>query len=104
MTATTADRASARAENRGGVSSNRRDRSCDRGTPARTSAASLLGFLRAQFIERPRILRLDGLGCAGDDDDRAVGLDLVAGDRDRGLARLLGHALKRGLARLGRLG
>src|SRR5262249_2075848 len=35
-----------------------------RPTPARTSAASLLGFFGAEFIERPRIVRLDRLGLA----------------------------------------
>src|SRR5262249_8719787 len=34
----------------------------DRPAPARTSAISLFGFLRAEFIERPRILRRGGLG------------------------------------------
>jgi hypothetical protein len=44
------------------------------------------------------------LGLAGGDHDRAIGLDLVAGDRDCGLARLLGDADERRLARLARLG
>src|SRR5262249_56742522 len=35
-----------------------------RPTPARTSAISLLGFLRAEFIERPRIFRRGRLGLA----------------------------------------
>src|SRR5262249_59212568 len=35
-----------------------------RPTPARTLAFSLLGFLRAEFIERPRIVRRGGLGLA----------------------------------------
>src|SRR6516165_12405450 len=104
MTATTAGRASARGDSHGGADSNRLCRREDRPTPARTSAVSLFGFLCAEFIERPRISRRGGLGVTRDNDDGAVGFDLVAGDRDGGLGGLFGDARQRRLARLARLG
>src|SRR6516165_6036476 len=100
MSATTAGRAVARAESPAAANSNRLGCREDRPMPARTSAISLFGFLLAEFIERPRIFRRGSFGLAGDDDDRAVGLDLVAGDRDARLARLLGDGGERRLARL----
>src|SRR5262249_21281176 len=57
------------------------------------SETSLLGFL-PEFSE-PWIFRLSKFRLAGHDDDGAVGFDLVTGDRDRGFARLLGHAGER---------
>src|SRR6516162_6342120 len=84
--------------NHGGEGSNTRGRREDRPTPARTSAVSLFGFLRAEFIERPRIFWRDGLGLADVDDIAAVGLDLDAGGIDARLARILAHADERRLA------
>src|SRR5262245_53175121 len=84
MMATTAGRADARAESRGGANSNTLGRRDHRPTPAHTSAVSLFGFFRAEFVERPRIFRLDGLGLAGYDDDGAVRFDLITGDCNGG--------------------
>src|SRR5262245_44240820 len=92
MMATTAGRADARAESRGGANSNTLGHRDHRPTPAHISAVSLFGFFRAEFVERPRIFRLDGLGLAGYDDDGAVELDLVAGDRNRGFSRRSSNA------------
>src|SRR5215471_13246139 len=88
MTATTADRAGARAESHGGGNSDALGRR-DRPTPARTSAISLFVFLRAEFIERPRIFRLDRLGPA------EIKLGAIghgnAGQRLAGLVSLFDH-------------
>src|SRR6516164_8407931 len=99
MAATRASRAIVLAGSRGGGSSSAAD---PRRQPnaERISETSLLGFLR-EFSE-PRIFRLGGLGLAGHDDDGAVGLDLVTGDRNGGPIGLLGHAGKRRPARLAR--
>src|SRR5215475_10129054 len=99
MTATTAGRASARAGILCGASSDALGPR-DRPTPAHISGASSLGPLGAEFVERPRIFRRGGFGFAGDDDDRAVGLDLVARDLEAGFARLLLDAVESRLARL----
>src|SRR5262245_50045551 len=98
MMATRASRTSAHAESRAAGDSNTRGRRDYRPTPAHTSAISSLGFLRAEFIERPRIFRRGGLGLARDEPHRAVGLDLC--DFEPGLARFLGDGLERWLARL----
>jgi len=66
------------------------------------SETSLLGFLR-EFSE-PRIFRLGEFGLAGDDDDGAVRFVLIAGDWDRGFARLLRDIGERRPARLAQLG
>src|SRR6516225_6335160 len=103
MTATRAGRAGARAGSHGAGDSNTLGCRDDRRTLAHISGASSLGFLAAEFIERPRISRRGGLGVTRDNDDGAVGFDLVAGDRDGGLGGLFGDARQRRLARLARL-
>src|SRR6516162_2149801 len=102
MSATTAGRADARAESRAAANSNRLGCREDRPMPARTSAISLFGSLRAEFIERPRIFRRGSFGLAGDNDDRAVGLHLDASDVDARRAGLLAHTDQRRPAWLAR--
>src|SRR6516165_5905431 len=103
MTATTADRAGAHAESHGGGDSNTLGRRDHRPTLARTSAISLLGFLGAEFVERPRIFHLGGLGLA-EIEFRAVrrcdGGHSLAG----GLLGLLDQRANTRLARFGRFG
>src|SRR5262249_35688303 len=53
-------------------------------------------MFRDPFVEFAALLLLT---LAGDDDDGAVGPDLIAGDRHGRLVRLLGHADERRLAR-----
>src|SRR5262245_63895343 len=89
MSATTAGRADAGAESRAAANSSTLGCHDHRPTPARTSAISLFGFLRAEFIERPRVFRLGVLGLPGDDDDGAVGFHFVAADIERRLVCLL---------------
>src|SRR6516164_1064392 len=101
MTATTASRASACADDHGAAHSNTRGRRVYRPTPAHTSAVSLLRFLPE--ISEPRIFRRGGLGLAGDDDDGVVGPDLVTGDVDPRLVRLLGDGGECRPPRLARL-
>src|SRR5262249_60147212 len=52
-------------------------------------------MFRDPFVEFAALLLLT---LAGDDDDGAVGPDLIAGDRHGRLVRLLGHADERRLA------
>src|SRR5262249_26965234 len=68
--------------------------------PARISGASFFDVLPLSEFGQPWIFRLGGLGLASDDDDRAVRLDLVAGNVDARSACLLGHAGERRSARL----
>src|SRR5215475_602952 len=97
MRATTAHWANARVDNQGGVSNDTRNRSYDRNMPARISAASLLGFLRAEFIEWPRIAKLDGLGHAELQHD-TIRVDLSTLDTLAGLGGLFEGADKCRLA------
>src|SRR5262249_12360952 len=101
MSATTAGRADARAESRAAANSSTLGCHDHRPTPARTSAISLFGFLRAEFIERPRIFRLGSFALAGDDDDGAVRFDLITGDCNGGPIGLPSYAGEGRLARLG---
>src|SRR6516225_11740292 len=103
MTATRAGRAGARAGSHGAGDSNTLGCRDDRRTLAHISGASSLGFLAAEFIERPRIFHLGGLGLA-EIEFRAVrrcdGGHSLAG----GLLGLLDQRANTRLARFGRFG
>src|SRR5262245_50294727 len=99
MMATRASRTSAHAESRAAGDSNTRGRRDYRPTPAHTSAISSLGFLGAEFIERPRIFHLGGLGLTELQRDSIL-IDLSALDGHASLCRLLERAGERRLARL----
>src|SRR6516164_3976676 len=92
---------SARADIRGGGSSSMGGQSFYRPrVHARTSAFSfsLFGFLRAKFIERPRIVRVRRLGLVEMD-----GVAVRRGDAGHGLAGLLSALDERGDTRIARL-
>src|SRR5215471_2870388 len=101
MKATTAHWASAHEGNQGGVSSDTRNRSYDRNMPARTSAASLPGFLRRKFVKRPRICRPGGFRLA-ELQYNTVGVDFSALDTLADFGSLSERASESRFARLAR--